>query len=62
MAETYRTASLDEHSARALAANGLRLALTDTADEAAFTEWIRSSFRGFHDRQPSDETLAEARG
>ncbi|AAT89982.1 conserved hypothetical protein [Leifsonia xyli subsp. xyli str. CTCB07] len=62
MAETYRTASLDEHSARALAANGLRLALVDTADEATFTEWIRSGFRGFHDRQPSDKTLAEARG
>lgn len=62
MTETYLTAPLDARSAADLDAVGLRLALVDTADEGAFTEWIRADFRGFHARKPTDETLAEARG
>ena len=31
------------------------------SDETSFAEWIRADFRGFHERLPSDEKLAEAR-
>ncbi len=61
MSETFLTAPADDRSAAALAASGLRYALVDPADEAAFTEWIRADARGFHGRWPGEEALAETR-
>ncbi|MDN4613043.1 GNAT family N-acetyltransferase [Leifsonia sp. F6_8S_P_1B] len=55
-------APIDEQAASALTGSGLRLALVDTSDDAAFTEWIRADFRGFHSPAPKEEVLTEARG
>ncbi|HEV7183939.1 MAG TPA: GNAT family N-acetyltransferase [Leifsonia sp.] len=62
MTQNFRTLPVDEESARALAAAGLRLGLVDPSDDAAFDEWIRADFRGFHGENPKPEPLAEARG
>lgn len=62
MTETYLTQPIDEESARTLAEAGLRLAVVDTTDDAAFDEWLRADHRGFLGGRPNDETLAEARG
>ncbi|MEV8213154.1 GNAT family N-acetyltransferase [Leifsonia sp. NPDC077715] len=57
----FRTAPLDDTSAQALAATGLRYALVDAADADALDGWTRADFRGFHGRRPSPEQLAGAR-
>jgi len=57
----FRTAPLDDTSAQALAATGLRYALVDAADAEALDGWTRADFRGFHGRRPSAEQLTEAR-
>ncbi|MFF1573392.1 GNAT family N-acetyltransferase [Leifsonia sp. NPDC058292] len=62
MTEPYLTQPIDEQSARAVSDAGLRLAIVDTSDDAAFDEWIRADFRGFHSEHPKPELLAEARG
>ena len=62
MSETFLTAPVDDRSARDLADAGLRLALVDTADSAAFDAWIGADFRGFHTERPTPEVLEEARG
>ncbi|MGN7797442.1 GNAT family N-acetyltransferase [Leifsonia sp. 22587] len=58
----YRTQPIDPTSERDLSAGGLRLALVDTTDAAAFDGWIRADFRGFHSGRPKEEVLEEARG
>lgn len=58
----YLTQPIDPTSESDLAAGGLRLALVDTSDPAAFDGWIRADFRGFHSERPKDEVLEEARG
>ena len=62
MSETFLTAPVDDRSARDLADAGLRLALVDTSDSAAFDAWIGADFRGFHNERPTPEVLEEARG
>ncbi|WP_431278535.1 GNAT family N-acetyltransferase [Leifsonia poae] len=62
MTETYLTQPIDEESVRAVSDAGLRMTLVDTADVAAFDEWIRADFRGFLGEHPKPEALAEARG
>jgi predicted acetyltransferase len=62
VSETALTQPIDDESARAVSEAGLRLALVDTSDAAAFDEWIRADFRGFHSEQPKPEVLDEARG
>ncbi|MGH1550525.1 GNAT family N-acetyltransferase [Leifsonia poae] len=57
----FRTAPLDDTSAQALAATGLRYALVDASDTEALDGWTRADFRGFHGRRPSPEQLAGAR-
>jgi predicted acetyltransferase len=57
----FRTAPLDDTSAQALAATGLRYALVDASDAEALDGWTRADFRGFHGRRPSPEQLAGAR-
>ncbi|MFP3466676.1 GNAT family N-acetyltransferase [Leifsonia sp. SIMBA_070] len=58
----YLTQPIDPASERDLSAGGLRLALVDTTDAAAFDGWIRADFRGFHGGRPKEEVLEEARG
>ncbi|HEV7811697.1 MAG TPA: GNAT family N-acetyltransferase [Leifsonia sp.] len=62
MTQTHLTQPIDEESASAVSDAGLRLSLVDTADDAAFDEWIRAEFRGFLGEHPKPEVLAEARG
>jgi predicted acetyltransferase len=59
--ETYLTQPIDEQSARAVADAGLRLSLVDTADTAAFDEWLLADFRGFHSGRHGADVLVEAR-
>ncbi|WP_431245817.1 GNAT family N-acetyltransferase [Leifsonia xyli] len=58
----FLTQPIDPTSERDLSAGGLRLALVDTTDPAAFDGWIRADFRGFHGGRPKEEVLEEARG
>jgi predicted acetyltransferase len=51
-------APLDAASKAALAAQGLRLGLVDTADREAFTAWLRADHRGFHVAEVGDGVLA----
>jgi predicted acetyltransferase len=51
---------LDAASAESLASQGLRLALVDTADHAAFDSWLRADLRGFHS-EVADEQLPTLR-
>ncbi|MCU1475175.1 GNAT family N-acetyltransferase, partial [Amnibacterium sp.] len=51
---------VDPDSARALAAQGLRLQLVDPADGGAAREWRRAVVRGFLDPEPTEEEHAEA--
>ncbi len=61
MTETYLTQPIDQQSARALADAGLRLSLVDTADQAAFDQWLLADFRGFLGGRNDADALAEAR-
>jgi len=61
VSETALTQPIDDESAHAVSEAGLRLALVDTSDAAAFDEWIRADFRGFHSEHPKPEVLEEAR-
>jgi hypothetical protein len=60
--DRYLTEPIDDQSAREIQEAGLRLALVDTADGAAFDRWIRADIRGFHGGVPSKEVLEESRG
>ncbi|WP_375388840.1 GNAT family N-acetyltransferase [uncultured Amnibacterium sp.] len=53
---------VDEAAAAALASSGLRMAVLDPADDAAFRSWAEADARGFHDAAPTEEFLAELRG
>ncbi|HEY2557301.1 MAG TPA: GNAT family N-acetyltransferase, partial [Diaminobutyricibacter sp.] len=61
MTETYLTQPIDQQSARVLADAGLRLSLVDTADQAAFDQWLLADFRGFLGGRNDADALAEAR-
>jgi predicted acetyltransferase len=58
--DTYLTQPIDEESARAVADAGLRLSLVDTADDAAFGEWVHADHRGFLGGRLGDDAIAEA--
>lgn len=51
---------IDAESSRILASQGLRFALVDTSDDAAFDAWLRADMRGFHSDAP-DDRLASMR-
>jgi predicted acetyltransferase len=61
MTESYLSHRLDDAASESLRASGLRLALVDTADDAAFDAWLSADARGFHDKRPSPAALAEQR-
>ncbi|MRK03143.1 GNAT family N-acetyltransferase [Aeromicrobium sp. S22] len=50
---------IDETSRARLADEGLRLAVVDGTDAAAYEAWFRAETRGFHDAAPSPETIAQ---
>lgn len=50
---------LDRTSADALNAEGLRLGLVDGANRDELAAWDEADYRGFHDRRPEPETIAE---
>lgn len=58
MSNDYRVRPIDIASVDQLARGGLRLALVDTDDTAAFSAWLAAVSRGFHDRHPSQDALA----
>ncbi|GAA4179101.1 GNAT family N-acetyltransferase [Gryllotalpicola koreensis] len=62
MSTEHLTHPIDETSRRALADAGLRLALVDTSDAAAFDGWLQADARGFLTARMSREALAEERG
>ncbi|AWB91596.1 GNAT family N-acetyltransferase [Aeromicrobium chenweiae] len=49
---------IDETSRARLAAQGLRLAVVDGTDAAAYEAWFRAETRGFHNATPTPETIA----
>lgn len=49
---------IDETSRARLAADGLRLALVDSQDAAAYESWFRAESRGFHSGEPTAELIA----
>jgi predicted acetyltransferase len=57
MSSDYLTHPIDAASVEQLARSGLRLALVDTEDAAAFSAWLGAVSRGFHDRHPSQDSL-----
>ncbi|GAA1441299.1 GNAT family N-acetyltransferase [Leifsonia poae] len=59
--QPHLTQPVDEQSARALSEKGLRLALVDTTDDAAFDEWLHADSRGFLGGRDSAEALTESR-
>jgi predicted acetyltransferase len=54
---TFTTAPADTTSVANLAAQGLRYALVDTSDEAAFGAWLHADDRGFLQASRSDEQV-----
>lgn len=56
-----KNAPLDPVAAAALSAEGLRMALVDTTDAAAFDAWLHAELRGFHAPAPTPEQLAVQR-
>lgn len=61
MTEPYLSIPLDDQAATTLRDSGLRLALVDTSDDAAFDAWLSADARGFHAKQPSAAALAQQR-
>lgn len=61
MTEPYLSLPLDDQAASSLRDSGLRLALVDTSDDAAFDAWLSADARGFHSKQPSAAALAQQR-
>lgn len=53
---------VDGTSRDLLAADGLRLGLVDTADEAAFAAWTEAESRGFHSAAGTTEHVEQRRG
>lgn len=54
---TFKTAPADAASVAGLAAQGLRYAVVDTSDEAAFGAWLHADDRGFLQASRSDEQV-----
>lgn len=50
---------IDETSRARLATDGLRMAVVDATDPAAYEAWLRSESRGFHGDQPTAEVLQQ---
>lgn len=61
MTEPYLSHPIDDEAATALQEAGLRLAVVDPTDAAAFDAWISADARGFHSKQPSEASLTEQR-
>lgn len=57
MNHEYLTAPIDPESERRLADERLQLALVDTSDRDAFTDWLQAEARGFHSARPSADSL-----
>ena len=53
----FLAASIDETSRARLAEHGLRYALVDTGDAAAFNHWLQADIRAFHGGVLTDEQL-----
>ncbi len=60
-AHEWQSLPLDAPSREAIARHGLEYRLVDTADAAAFGDWLQASTRGFLDPDPSPEELAIGR-
>ncbi len=56
-ASTFKTAPADATSVANLAAHGLRYAVVDTGDEAAFGAWLHADDRGFLQANRTDERV-----
>ena len=56
-APTFKTVAADATSVADLAAQGLRYAVVDTNDEAAFGAWLHADDRGFLQASRSDEQV-----
>ena len=56
-ASDFKTAPEDSTSVKELAERGLRYALVDTGDEAAFGAWLHADDRGFLQASRSDEQV-----
>ena len=56
-ASDFKTAPADPTSVARLAERGLRYALVDTSDSAAFGAWLHADDRGFLLANRSDEQL-----
>jgi predicted acetyltransferase len=61
MTEPYLSIPLDDQAATTLHDSGLRPALVDPDDDAAFDAWLSAEARGFHARQPSAASLTQQR-
>ena len=58
MSTDYQDAPIDQTSAERLAAQGLELAVVDTADTTRFTTWLQAEARGFNSPRSTDEAIA----
>lgn len=59
MTDDFRNFPIDAASASLLKERGLRFALVDTGDRSAFEQWILAEGRGFHEPNPSAESLRQ---
>lgn len=61
MSTDFTTTPLDPAAVERLAGDGLRFALVDTSDVAAFDTWLEADMRGFHGERLSTARRAEMR-
>src|SRR5690554_1325319 len=59
MTDDFRSLPIDAESAEQLKERGLRFGLIDSGDSSAFAQWILAEGRGFHEPNPTDESLKE---